>query len=135
MRYEMRSLRSTQKRDRRSLKHPAWPVAAAAIFARRLRVEPLESRQLLTAVSWDGGGDGTNWSEPDQLERQRPAGSRRRRHDQRCRSDHGHARERQYNHSKFDVDRKPGYPRAANFQVTTGASSVSGSFNIGSLAS
>src|SRR5512140_2227583 len=28
------------------------------------RTESLERRMLLTAVSWDGGGDGTNWSDP-----------------------------------------------------------------------
>src|SRR5688572_14382897 len=30
----------------------------------RNRVEPLESRRLLAAVSWDGGGDGLNWTDP-----------------------------------------------------------------------
>jgi hypothetical protein len=30
---------------------------------RRLGVEALESRQLLSAVSWDGGGDGTSWTD------------------------------------------------------------------------
>src|SRR5436309_2113280 len=27
-------------------------------------VEQLERRTLLAAVSWDGGGDGTNWNDP-----------------------------------------------------------------------
>ena len=27
-------------------------------------IEPLEQRELLTAVSWDGGGDGSNWTDP-----------------------------------------------------------------------
>ncbi len=32
---------------------------------RRLRMEALEDRRVLAAVSWDGGGDGVNWSDPD----------------------------------------------------------------------
>ncbi len=64
MRYDKRSSQAAQKRDRKSRKHSAWPLAASAVLGRRLRVEPLESRQLLSAVSWDGGGDGTNWSDP-----------------------------------------------------------------------
>src|SRR5687767_11281057 len=34
--------------------------------ARRLAsaFEPLEQRRLLAAITWDGGGDGTNWSDP-----------------------------------------------------------------------
>src|SRR6478735_7418889 len=27
-------------------------------------IQSLERRTLLTAVAWDGGGDGTNWSDP-----------------------------------------------------------------------
>lgn len=33
-------------------------------YQRRLRIEPLEDRSLLSAVSWDGGGNGTSWSDP-----------------------------------------------------------------------
>ncbi|HQY87645.1 MAG TPA: hypothetical protein PK402_03240 [Tepidisphaeraceae bacterium] len=31
----------------------------------RFFVESLESRRLLAAITWDGGGDGTNWSSPN----------------------------------------------------------------------
>ena len=34
------------------------------IARRRYSVEGLERRRLLAAVSWDGGGDGTNWTDP-----------------------------------------------------------------------
>ncbi|MGD9723817.1 MAG: beta strand repeat-containing protein [Pirellulales bacterium] len=39
-------------------------IAAGFQPARRLRLEPLEARTVLAAVSWDGGGDGSNWSDP-----------------------------------------------------------------------
>ena len=32
---------------------------------KRYLLEGLEIRRLLSAVSWDGGGDGTNWTDPN----------------------------------------------------------------------
>ncbi|MEX2115039.1 MAG: hypothetical protein WD845_17730, partial [Pirellulales bacterium] len=37
---------------------------AAVQLGRGLRFEPLEDRRVLAPVSWDGGGDGVNWSDP-----------------------------------------------------------------------
>ena len=45
-------------------RHPELAGSADLPRTRRLRIEPLESRTLLTAVSWDGGGDGVNWTDP-----------------------------------------------------------------------
>ncbi|MGD9721698.1 MAG: beta strand repeat-containing protein [Pirellulales bacterium] len=43
--------------------HFERPVADS--LRRRLRLEALESRRVLAPVSWDGGGDGINWSSPN----------------------------------------------------------------------
>src|SRR5690349_10625040 len=40
------------------------PFRRAAKTFRSLRMEHLEHRNVLAAVSWDGGGNGTSWSDP-----------------------------------------------------------------------
>ena len=50
-----RSKEGTRK-SRRRADLPQWRLG--------FTFEPLEDRRLLSAVSWDGGGDGTNWTDP-----------------------------------------------------------------------
>ncbi|HEY2841270.1 MAG TPA: hypothetical protein VGJ26_19090, partial [Pirellulales bacterium] len=38
-------------------------LGISGLYSRSLRIEPLEDRNLLSAVSWDGGGDGKNWTD------------------------------------------------------------------------
>ena len=64
MRHENRSLRSVRSQKGAAQIRSSWASFQVPQWCRRLRVEPLECRQLLTAVSWDGGGDGSNWSDP-----------------------------------------------------------------------
>ncbi len=40
------------------------PARAARIERPHRLLEPLEGRQLLALVTWDGGGDGTSWEDP-----------------------------------------------------------------------
>ena len=53
-------LRTAASRLFRSTSHGA---AESSLFSCRLAVESLEDRRVLAAVSWDGGGDGINWSD------------------------------------------------------------------------
>jgi hypothetical protein len=53
-------LRTATSRRFRSRSHGA---AESSLFSCRLAVESLEDRRVLAAVSWDGGGDGINWSD------------------------------------------------------------------------
>ena len=64
MKDKQQSSRSVRDQVPAATRRPTWASSLSAPMSRRLRLEPLESRQLLTAVSWDGGGDGTNWSDP-----------------------------------------------------------------------
>ena len=56
-------------RSRRSLaQRPRWVVDSSPRVSHHdlgSAVEFLERRELLAAVSWDGGGDGTHWSDKD----------------------------------------------------------------------
>jgi hypothetical protein len=53
--------------NRKWLSDPSVPPARRArkrVFGAPLRLEALEDRATPAAVSWDGGGDGTNWTDP-----------------------------------------------------------------------
>jgi hypothetical protein len=61
----MSSQNSSRKSRRQNRTHQNGKRLEAALrFSRLLRLEPLESRRVLAAVSWDGLGDGVNWSDP-----------------------------------------------------------------------
>lgn len=52
--YEHSLVAASNRRHRERRSHFVW-----------LGLEPLEGRQLLSAVTWDGGGDGVNWTSAD----------------------------------------------------------------------
>ena len=47
----------------RLFRHCSHGAPEGNLVSRRLAVESLEDRRVLAAVSWDGGGDGINWSD------------------------------------------------------------------------
>jgi hypothetical protein len=59
----MTALRQHQK-SRQRTKRLAGLVFADHPSQRRLRIEALEQRQLLSAVTWTGGGSNSNWDNP-----------------------------------------------------------------------
>ena len=38
--------------------------ASKDVRRQRLNLEPLEDRRMLAQIAWDGGGDGTSWTDP-----------------------------------------------------------------------
>jgi len=47
----------------RLFRYSSHSAPKGSLVSRRLAVESLEDRRVLAAVSWDGGGDGINWSD------------------------------------------------------------------------
>ena len=64
-----RSCSTALRRRNRHKPQPPLPCCAAAAAVAPVPFEPLENRWLFAAFTWDGGGDGTSWSDPDNWNR------------------------------------------------------------------